>query len=166
MDATGTSTLACELKSNSETGTVAWDGDTTTLTGGQTFWVKNSTAKTLASGASFIRALASGDTTSSDDTADTILFCGQERTRATLSRPDSGMKLLQNDGAEAVTLANIVSSPVAGDTILTIQNGKKNYMYYTYDGDQWIKNSKPKEDISAVTILPGEAFYYNSFTAE
>ena len=155
VDAEGTLTLACTL------GETEWTGDTTTLTGGQIFWVKNDVATSVGANAAFLMALASGTTTTSD-TAETILFCGQERTPETITRPDDEtIALRKNDGADAITLANIVSSPVSGDEILVIQDGKKNYMSYYYNGNIW-KNLYTRADSSDVTILPGEAFYYQS----
>ena len=154
VDDAGASTLACTLD---ETG---WTGTTTTLTGGQIFWVKNS--ETATSAANVASLLDLDEETTTAESADTILFCGQERTPDAITRPDDEtIALRKNDGADAITLANIVSSPVSGDEILVIQDGKKNYMSYYYNGNIW-KNLYTRADSSDVTILPGEAFYYQS----
>ena len=151
----GTSTLACTL------GTDGWTGTTTELSGGQVFWVKNSEEDTSAENiASF--SLSASSTTTTAESADTILFCGQERTPDAITRPDDEtIALRKNDGADAIALEDLISSPVSGDEILVIQDGKKNYMSYYYNGAIW-KNLYTRADSSAVTILPGEAFYYQS----
>ncbi len=160
VDDKGKSTLACTLTTDTDTSTTAWT-PATTLTGGQIFWVKNSEEDTSAENIDSF-SLTATETTTTSESADTILFCGQERTPDTITRPDDGaIALLKNDGADTIALADIVSSPVSGDEILVIQDGKKNYMSYYYNGAIW-KNLYTRADSSAVTILPGEAFYYQS----
>jgi len=153
-DGSTPSTPSCTLSNGT------WSGTTTTLSGGQSFWVRNPTTEDISFSSLLLEAISNGDTST---TADTIYFCGQERTRTTLERPTAGtISAMMNDGATAVTLNDFIESPKVGDEILVIKSKSKNYRCYVYDADSWwdiINNA----DVGATdTILPGEAFYYQS----
>ncbi len=152
-DGSTPSTPSCTLSNGT------WSG-TTTLSGGQSFWVRNPTTED-ASASSLLLSAASEDDTST--TADPIYFCGQERTRDIPDRPTSGtISAMKNDGATAVTLNKFISSPQVGDEILVIQSGSKNYLSYIYDNGSWWNIIADTDVGDTDTILPGEAFYYQS----
>ncbi len=160
VDESGNSTEACTL------GDSGWTGDVTEFSGGQTIWLKNKATSVASTGMALALAGLTASTTT-ETSSDTILFCGQERNLTTITRPDAGkIALRMNDSATGIALKSLVESPQAGDTILTVQNGKKNYLYYTFNGTVWMKNSAPRTDASDVEILPGEAFYYQSIASE
>lgn len=160
VDESGNSTEACTL------GDSGWTGDVTEFSGGQTIWLKKKATSTASSVMALALAGLSASTTS-ESSSDTIYFCGQARDLTPIDRPDAGtIALRKNDSAAGIALKSLVESPQAGDTILTVQNGKKNYLYYTFNGTVWMRNSAPRTDSSDVEILPGEAFYYQSIASE
>lgn len=109
--------------------------------------------------------------------ADSVLFCGQNRTRADQARKQ-GTVAMRNDGASEIDFAHILkataddgvvtySSPKMGDQVLLVTADSTNYKRYRYDSSisKWRDYTGAVIELGAITIKPGEAFYYYSATA-
>ncbi len=108
------------------------------LDGGQIFWLRYSNAKNAS--------------------ADTVIFCGQDRAR-TVTTPKQGVvTAMANDSSKAIALTEVVASPANLDTILVIQSGSSDYKQYNYFGGVWYGPNGANANTD--TIAPGEAFYY------
>lgn len=109
--------------------------------------------------------------------ANSVLFCGQTRTRADQTR-QRGTIAMRNDGATEITFAQVLKatavdgtvsygSPKMGDQVLLVTANSTNYKRYRYDSSisKWRDyKGVAIEDLSDVAIKPGEAFYYYSAT--
>lgn len=124
-----------------------------TLSPGQILWVKGGTS------------------------ADSVLFCGQSRTRADQARKQ-GTVAMRNDGASEITFEEVLKKtadnktvsydqPKMGDQVLLVTAGSTNYKRYRYDSSisKWRDYTGAVIELGAITIKPGEAFYYYSATA-
>ena len=137
---------------NEVEGVKLWSEDLQ-LKGGQIFWLKfagktSSGVGGRSTGAAVARTIA----------PETLVFCGQDRTR-TVAVPEQGfVKEMCNDSSVAIKLSDVVTQPTNLDTIMTIQSGSNEYKMYDYYGGKWYG---PDSVISNdITIAPGEAFYY------
>lgn len=155
-----------ELGENKTTATVnaveggdnVWSPDDIELSGGQIYWlsyqapVVNKSARTRST-----------VTTYATTSADTVIFCGQDRGNPTEVEPETGVVTpMANDSSTAIALKNITvitkTAPGDLDTILVIKKGSSDYKQYNYFGTKWYGPNGA--DADADTIAPGEAFYY------
>lgn len=106
-----------------------------------------------------------GDTTSSS-----TVFCGQHRTRTTLTKGKANsLTPMQNDSSSAISLYEVVEEPAIGDEILVLANGEDDYVHYMFDkpfgskGDAyWMTNNGEELTANDKIIAAGEAFFYYS----
>ncbi|MGN0885496.1 MAG: hypothetical protein ACI4RT_00720 [Candidatus Spyradenecus sp.] len=112
-----------------------------------------------------------------ETSADSVLFCGQNRTRADQTRK-LGTVAMRNDGASEITFEQVLkataadgavsySSPKMGDQVLLVTAGSTNYKRYRYDSSisKWRDYKGAEINLDDIKIKPGEAFYYYSATA-
>lgn len=133
------------------------------LDGGQIFWLRYSN-------------------NARNTSADTVIFCGQDRARDVLTSLDSGVTALKNDSSQEITLNQAVNMQGftlrTDDQILTIKAGSAEYKIYTYDVVGQNDDGTPRygwygegfgsaaiTDGANARIAPGEAFYYFRATA-
>lgn len=108
--------------------------------------------------------------------ADSVLFCGQTRTRADQTR-QRGTIAMRNDGADEITFEQVLKatavdgtvsygSPKMGDQVLLVTAEATNYKRYRYDSSisKWRDYKGAAIDLEDYKIKPGEAFYYYSAT--
>ncbi len=118
----------------------AWTADAD-LKGGQIFWLKYPNSR---SGASV--------------KPDTVIFCGQDRARTTVTPETGVVTAMANDSSKAITLKDVAATPGDLDTILVIQAESSDYKQYNaFDGTWYGPNGAVAD---TATIAPGEAFYY------
>ena len=146
------------------------------LTGGEVFWVKDPTGSNPLIPLSALLMATTGENGSggSERTTgnETIIFCGQDRTRVAPDRNDDSvveaglMNELKNDSSVAITL-NEAATCTGGirpdDMILTIQKGSAEYKKYFCRGGVWkekVGTRYVEVDSDKKVIAPGEAFYY------
>jgi hypothetical protein len=132
------------------------------LSGGQIYWLSYQ-APVVSQGARIQSArTCSTVTTYATTSADTVIFCGQDRGDPTKVTPGEGVTPMANDSSTAIALKNIteIAKTTLGDldTILVIKTGSSDYKQYNYFGGTWYGPNGV--DASDDTIAPGEAFYY------
>ena len=145
------------------------------LTGGEVFWVKDPTGSTPLLPLSALLMATTGENGSggSEGTTgnETIIFCGQDRTRVAPDRNDDSvaaglMNELKNDSSVAITLneaATCTGGMRPDDMILTIQKGSAEYKKYFCRGGVWMERVGTRYvevGSDKKVIAPGEAFYY------
>lgn len=105
-----------------------------------------------------------------DKTSSSTVFCGQDRTRTTLTKGSANsLKPMQNDSSVAISLYEVVEEPAIGDEILVLANGEDDYVHYMFDkpfGSKedayWMTNNGTKLTEEDKIIAAGEAFFYYS----
>lgn len=89
-----------------------------------------------------------------------IVFCGQDRTADTRTRPEVGtLALMKNDSSSPLAIKDVVSNAQKGDEIMRVAGGKRNYKVYQRFSSEW-KDPTDGSSAQTVTIAPGESFYY------
>ena len=146
------------------------------LTGGDVFWVKDPTGSTPLQPLSALLMATTGENGSGGSGGttgnETIIFCGQDRTRVAPNRSDDNvvkpglMNELKNDSSVAITLdeaAIYTGEKRPNDMILTIQEGSAEYKKYFCREGVWkekVGTRYVNVDSEKKVIAPGEAFYY------
>lgn len=141
-----------------EGGDNVWSPGDIELSGGQIYWLSYQ-APVVSQSARTRSTVTTYATTS----ADTVIFCGQDRGNPTKVTPGTGVVTpMANDSSTAVALKNInvivETTPGDLDTILVIKTGSSDYKQYNYFDGTWYGPNGV--DASDDTIAPGEAFYY------
>ncbi len=134
-------------------GVKAWSTDYE-LTGGQIYWlsyqapVVNQNARRGAAVTTYAQTTGN----------DTVIFCGQDRARTTVTPETGVVTAMANDSSKAITLKDVAANPGDLDTILVIQADSSDYKQYNaFDGTWYGPNGA---NANTAEIAPGEAFYY------
>ncbi|MBR5591015.1 MAG: hypothetical protein IKW38_00595 [Kiritimatiellae bacterium] len=134
-------------------GVKSWSTDYD-LPGGQIYWL-NYQAPVVSQNA---RRGGSVTTYAQTTGNDTVIFCGQDRARTTVTPVAGQVTAMANDSSKAVTLKELAANPGDLDTILVIQKDSSDYKQYNAFGKKWYGPNGA--DADAAEIAPGEAFYY------
>lgn len=124
------------------------------LPGGQIYWLSYQ-APVVSQNARLGAAVTTYAQTTGNDT---VIFCGQDRTRTTVTPATGVVTAMANDSSVPLALTDVVDEPGDLDTILVIQAGSSDYKQYNYFGGTWYGPNGVNANTD--TIAPGEAFYY------
>lgn len=130
------------------------DASNPSLEGGQIYWLSYQNQASANSAQRGAAVTTYAQTTGND----TVIFCGQDRTRATVTPATGVVTAMANDSSVPLALTDVVDEPGDLDTILVIQAGSSDYKQYNYFGGTWYGPNGVNANTD--TIAPGEAFYY------